>query len=302
MNLAAEIVATLAKEKADLVDALVKTRILASRLGNKSLADWCRLELSGYPIEVDVPSYRKISLTPVATIANGFNRQANRPLPLGHLTPEQREHFTKSSVRQGVSAIQSWVGKEVGEHFPVDQSLLFRSILPPGWFIENLMGRPPLGAYEQIIVEIRARLLEFCLEVQDALPADDSDAKPITPEMNDKITNLLNGSVIGNNNVFQFGQDNVATVSYGFAAGDLASLIQVLKQSGVGDHDAGELAEAIESDGDEPSQKKQLGPRVRAWFGEMLAKAANETWKISVTAAVSLLAGTLGAFYGFPVA
>ncbi|CAM4320023.1 hypothetical protein STIN111742_11925 [Stenotrophomonas indicatrix] len=158
-----------------------------------------------------------------------------------------------------------------------------------------------MGAYEQILVEIRARLLEFCLEVQETLPADDSAAKPISPEMNEKITNLLNGAVFGNNNVFQIGHDNVATVSYGLAAGDLASLIEVLKQSGIGDEETGALAEAIKSDGDEPSKTKQLGPRVREWFGTMLGKAAADTWKITVTAAVSLLTGALGSFYGFPV-
>ncbi|PII13235.1 hypothetical protein CR918_16600 [Stenotrophomonas indicatrix] len=280
---------------------MVKTRILASRLGNKQLADWCRFELSGYPKDVEVPGYRTIDLTLVATLSNGLYRQPNRPLPLVHLTPEQRQHFTKSSVRQGVSAIQSWIGKDVGEHFPVEMGLLFSSILPDTFHIEDLVGRPPLGAYEQILVEIRARLLEFCLEVQETLPADDSAAKPISPEMNEKITNLLNGAVFGNNNVFQIGHDNVATVSYGLAAGDLASLIEVLKQSGIGDEETGALAEAIKSDGDEPSKTKQLGPRVREWFGTMLGKAAADTWKITVTAAVSLLTGALGSFYGFPV-
>lgn len=302
MNLAAEIVGTLGKEQPDLADALVKTRILASRLGNKQLADWCRFELSGYPNEVEVPEYRIIALTLVATISNGRYRQNNRPLPVGHLTPREREHFTKSSVRQGVSAIQSWIGKDVGEQFPVDMSLLFRSILPKGFYIETLIGRPPLGAYEHILVEIRARLLEFCLEVQEALPAEDDGDKAITPEMNEKITNLLNGAVFGNNNVFQIGHDNVAKVSFGFAAGDLSSLLDVLKNSGIVDKDTDALAQAISADGEEPRKTKQLGPRVREWFGAMLGKAATEAWKISVTAAVSLLTGALGSFYGFTVA
>lgn len=301
MNLAADLVATLGKENVDLADALVKTRILASRLGNKQLADWCRFELSGYPSGAEVPPYRKISLTLVGTVSNGAYQHPNRALPLRHLTQEQRDHFTKRSVTEGVSAIQSWIGKDVATHFPIDMGFLFKPILQETYQIESLVGRPAIGAHEQILVEIRSRLLEFALEVQDTLPADENLAKPVSSEMNEKITTLLNGSVYGNNNVIQIGHGNVAKVSHGIAAGDLAALVDVLRKSGLSEEDTQELTEAIRADGDEPSQIKRLGARVKEWVGKALGKAVAATWTIGTTAAASLLTSALGAYYGFQI-
>jgi len=301
MSLAAEVVGILGNENANLADALVKTRILASKLGNKQLADWCRYELSGYPSDVEVPPYRRIVLTLLGTISNGYYRYPNRPLPTLHLEPEQREYFTRASVRQGISAIQAWIGKDVVTNFSVDMGLLFNKVLDDTYQVESLFGRPPVGAHEQILVEIRARLLEFALEVQETLPPDDALPTPISNDMNDKINNLLNGAVFGDNNVLQIGREHVATVSYGVAPGDLAALIGALQKAGMAEDDTQSLEQAIQADGDTPKVERKLGARVREWMASALGKAASGVWSIGISMAATTLTGLLGSYYGFPI-
>ena len=301
MSLASEIVSILGAENGSLVDALVKARILASRLGNAQLAQWCKHELSGYPDDVEVPPYRQISLVLNANVANGAYRYKNHPLPTFHLTDEQRDHLTKSKVREGVTAIQSWVGKQVAVQFPVDLGYLFSDVIDSTYVVEKLQGVPSLGAHDQIVVEVRSRLLEFALEVQDSLPPDDTIEAPITGEMKDRVSSILNGAIFGNNNLIQIGDSNVAKIKHGVQPGDLVSLINQLREAGLEANDTDALGAAIAADGEEPGKLKKLGKHVKDWMAGLLGKAAQGAMQIGVSAAASIITAALTSFYGFPV-
>jgi len=301
MSLASEIVGILGAENGSLVDALVKARILASRLGNAQLAQWCKHELSGYPEDVEVPPYRQISLVLNGTVSNGVYRYKNHPLPTFHLPDEQRDHLTKSKVREGVTAIQSWVGKPVAVQFPVDLGYLFADAIDATYVVEKLQGVPSLGAHDQIVVEVRSRLLEFALEVQDTLPPDDSIEAPISGELRDRVSSILNGAIFGDNTLIQIGDNNVAKVKNGVQPGDLVSLINQLRESGLGADDTDALGAAIAADGEEPGKLKMLGKNVRDWMASMMGKAAQGLLHVGVTAAASILTAALSSFYGFPV-
>lgn len=301
MSLAGEIIAILGSEKCDLVDALVKTRILASKLGNAQLAEWCRSELSGYPEGSEVPPYRHIQLILQGTVANGAYRYRNQPLPTSHLTKEQREHFTRSVVREGIRAVQTWTDKDVAIHFPVDLGHLFRSVIQGTYVVENLQGVPSIGAHAQILVEVRARLLEFALEVQPTLPSDESLQGQMTTEMEEKINSMFQGAVFGDHTLIQIGDDNVAKVKHGVAVGDLATLLSQLRTSGLPEEDTQALSEAITADGTSATEAKQLGRHVKGWMATVLGKAATGAWEIGVAAAGTLVASALSNFYGFRV-
>ncbi len=301
MSLAAEIVSILGAENGSLVDALVKARILASRLGNAQLAQWCKHELSGYPDDVEVPPYRQISLVLNANVANGAYRYKNHPLPTFHLTDEQRDHLTKSNVRDGVTAIQSWLGKQVAVQFPVDFGYLFSDVIESSYVVEKLQGVPSLGAHDQIVVEVRSRLLEFALEVQDSLPPDDTINAPITGELKDRVSSILNGAIFGNNTLIQIGDNNVAKIKHGVQPGDLLSLVNQLKEAGLEADDTAALEVAITADGEEPGKLKRLGKNVKDWMASLLGKAAQGAMQIGVSAAASIITAALTSFYGFPI-
>jgi len=301
MSLAEEIISILGSENCDLVDALVKTRILANKLGNVQLAEWCRNELSGYPEGSEVPPYRHIQLILQGTVANGVYRHHNQPFPTSHLTKDQREHFTRSVVREGVRAVQSWADKSVAVHFPVDLGYLFRDVIQATYVVENLQGVPSVGAHAQILVEVRARLLEFALEVQPTLPSDEALRGQMTTEMEEKINTMFQGAVFGDHTLIQIGDENVAKVKHGAAVGDLAALVAQLRKSGLPEDDAEALSVAIAADGAAAAESKQLGDHVKGWMAAVLGKAATGAWEIGVAAAGTLVAGALSNFYGFRI-
>jgi hypothetical protein len=71
----------------------------------------------------------------------------------------------------------------------------------------------------------------------------------------------------------------------------------LLSEKGIGEEDIADLEAALE---EEPhAVDGKLGPKVAGWFGRMVKKAADGTWKIGIGAAGTLLAEAIGRYYGW---
>ncbi|HHA2954815.1 TPA: hypothetical protein ACOFD1_000443 [Stenotrophomonas maltophilia] len=302
MSLASEIISVLSSEQCDITTALLKARVLASRLSNKPLATWCMNELSGYAVDAEIPSYRKLEVEVQATIVGGGRTVTRAALPIFHLEDQMRQRLTEATIREGISSVQAWAGKkDIVFPYPVDLGGLFASVLQPNCVIERLYGRPSHGAWDQILIQVRTRLLEFVLELKEALPSEEAFQNPVSGEMKNRMDTIFQNVVMGDNSVIQFGDHNVAKINSGVIPGDLVSLLSELKRSGLSDLDAEALKVAIDEDGAVPGTSKELGPKVKGWMGAVLSKAAMGTWKIASTVAANLVTAALSAFYGFPV-
>ena len=55
--------AVVQEEKTELGSALLKFRLLASRLGSDYLEEWVKHESEGYPTDIEVPSYRVVDVS-----------------------------------------------------------------------------------------------------------------------------------------------------------------------------------------------------------------------------------------------
>lgn len=268
MSLAAEIIDVLSSEQCDIATALLKARVLASHLGNKPLASWCMNELSGYAADAEIPSYRKLELEVQATISAGTRTVTKQSLPIFHLDDQMRIRLTETTVREGIRSIQAWAGKEnIIIPFPVDLGGLFANVLQPHCVIERIYGVASHGAWDQILLQVRSRLLEFVLELKEALPSDDAFKSPVSGEMKERVETIFQNVVMGDNSVIQFGDHNVARINSGIALGDLTALISELKRSGLSDDDAESLKVAISADGAAPGTAKELGTNVKGWMG-----------------------------------
>ena len=114
MKLADEIIESLSSEKSSLTEALLKTKILLHKIGHKELIDWVNNELNGYSYSVEVPAYRVLPaqvLANVASIAYQFN---SHPIPIGHLTTEQREGLEESKMSQSLAVLEKLIEKTMG--------------------------------------------------------------------------------------------------------------------------------------------------------------------------------------------
>lgn len=75
---------------------------------------------------------------------------------------------------------------------------------------------------------------------------------------------------------------------------------RVLRDNGISEDDVKELRTALESD-EVPKKGESFGPKVSAWIGKMMGKAADGSWKIAVEVGANVLAKVIGAYYGFDV-
>lgn len=298
---AAEIVSILGSESCNLVNALIKTRILASQIGQDQLNEWVGWELNGYPDGAEVPDYRRIKLTLKANAANAAYRYNGYQLPTMQLSEENKSRLLFSNVRAGVAAISTWIGKSVVVSYPPEFGAYFRKVIDSSYSIESLWGEAGVGAYEQILVEIRSRLLGYVLDLQKTLPQDDINIQAEPTSMKDKRDSMFQGAIFGHGTTIQIGNSNVANVTNHVVQGDLSSLIENLRGAGVAQEDLKALEVAVELDGDEPQRSKKLGPAVAGWVGGIIGKAAAGAWDVTVSAAGSLVGGALSTYYGIPL-
>ena len=70
-----------------------------------------------------------------------------------------------------------------------------------------------------------------------------------------------------------------------------------LQNEGVSEADIADLGRAM-SDGPNPASSG-FGPKVSAWMGRMISKAADGSWAIGTGAAGNLLSTALSKYYGF---
>lgn len=300
MKLLDEIIQLLSDEKATVQSALLKAQVLAHRLGDAELSAWVEHELRGYPQDAAVPPYRVLRLTLVGHVTNGYYHYSNQTLPTAHLEEPFRTNITQSKVRDSVSAIESWSDKEnVAATIPPEALHLLSKPLSDTYYVQQAWGKFGVGAVEQILVQVRSRLLEFCLRISDRLPPDLSDpqVRRIADEMGSH--DIFRNAVFGDNATVVVGSGSIRDIKNKVVRRDLESLLSTLREQGVSAEDLSALQTAIADDeSSEDVRKGELGPRVKNWIGTMIGKAGSATWEVSMGAAGNLLGSALGSYYG----
>jgi len=304
MDLITQIIDILSDESPNLENALIKTKVLLHRLGEKESIEWINRELNGYGDEDEVPAYRIISSQPKVTATDGYTRRWNdMPAVTSHLSDELKDYFTRNEMRQSISGIEH-LAKGEGD-------TLSKSIAPefwpklskglsPGIEVEYAHCEISKSQILQITTVIRSRLLDFVLELEEKLPKNASPDE--MKNMSEKIGagNLLNNAMFGDNTTIILGDHNTQTVTNTIKKNDIDSLVKHLTEKGVSKEDTEELVKAIEKDGDNIDfENKKPGSNVTNWIKDMLSKAVDSTWKINIGAAGSLLAMAVGKYYGF---
>lgn len=296
MQILDEIIGLLSDDTASLQAALLKAQVLAHKLGDDDLAQWVGNELRGYSPDSDVPPYRSIKLTVMGHITNGVYHHNNQVLGIQHLKEPLRTNISSKNFRDSVGAIAGWRdGESIVVSIPTEVCHLLSEPLSDTYFVQQAWGKPSAGAFEQILVQIRSRLLEFCLRIDDKLPKDLSPGE-IKEKAEELSSNeIFRNAIFGDNATIVIGSGQISGIENRVVKNDLDSLERLLSDHGVAQQDIVELRTAIEVDG---PQSEGVGPRVSIWMGNMLAKAGTGAWEITVGAAGTLLAGAIAAFYG----
>ena len=109
------------------------------------------------------------------------------------------------------------------------------------------------------------------------------------------IGRLVNYHIYGGQNVIATGEQVNQQVSI-VQKNDADSLLAYLREHGVAEDDLRELSDAIAAEPEVSGDN--LGPRVGAWMGGMLAKASTGVWQAGIEVASNVLTNALKGYYG----
>jgi len=303
MRLIDEIIEILSSDKGKLSNALIKTKVLLHKIGRKELIEWVNNELNGYPDKDLVPSYRTLSAQVLVNATNIAYQVNSHPIPLGHLDEDYRNSLITSKMSQSLAVLEKWIEKDNGllqSPIPMEANGLLEKGLDSSYRIQRAWCEIQLADITQIVIQVRSRLLDFVLELNEKLSGElnEEEVKARTDTFD--AANLFNKTIFGNNTTIVVGSSNTQNVNNTNLKGDFGALSKTLQHNGVSKSDISLLKKAIQDDDNDISHScKKFGPSVKRWLQGMLSKAVDSSWKIELGIASSLLATALNNYYGW---
>ena len=303
LSLVGELQREVVDSSVPISDILRKAKILASLLNNQEFKRWIHAELSGYGTS-DRPNYRKFRLISFGVFVGPAGGMAkNIQIPAALLPGSLRQVAEHLETPQGMKEIET-LAVQAGEDgairmsWPPEAVILAREHLAMDNGYELAEAWKPLvkSQLDGILDQVRNRLLDFLLELQQVNPDVVDSEAAIRAVPQHTIENLFQTIIYG-------GKNTVAT-GVGFAqlataeavtSGDIDSLVAHLRGVGLDETALGDVAKAIAQDGDRHSN--QFGSHVKTWFGRMVTKAMDGTWKVALSTAPRILQEALLRYY-----
>ncbi len=280
---------------------LRKVLVLASHLDSEVLEDWVRHELNGYPIDATLPTYRELGLSFKASVRN--MTMHHRAFPIAPYIVQKasgRKDMDRFRCRQAIGTIDPLVNNE-GDTMAVNfdnLGILIQRELAPGNEVMGFWGEVPTASMVGILDAVRNRVLDFVLTLRKAYPhaGEVGGLAPSTPEVEKAVTTIYQTNIHGNN-AGLIGNATNSTVNVSVVQGNITDLRHKLSSCGVEPVDLDDLEQALR---DEPtiSEGRKFGPKVSAWMGKMLGKAASGTWKVGLETGGRVLEKTLLSYFG----
>jgi hypothetical protein len=283
-----------------LTEALIKAKVVAHKLKNKELDKWISNELEGYPNQ-QVPPYRTLECVVVGNITNGYVLQKNYQLPLLKLDEEKRISLQNFILPKSIASLDSYIKTKDGSKLVIQVLPEFCSFLnkglQDGWWVVEASREVDKIQVIECMTKIRTKLLSFMLDLNEEIQGDEVDKQDI-PKLKEKIDNLFNSAIFGDNATIIVGNQNSQTVTNTNIKGNFEELEKTLQKNNVSQEDIIELREIIAID-DADHKNQKYGKKVQTWFSKMINKAMNTGWNISIGAAGSTLAKALNGYYGW---
>jgi hypothetical protein len=286
----------------NLATLLRKCKVLAARLGSQPLEDWLLWESNGYPDDVPVPDYRIWSLELQGTFLNLFaNNTRNAPIPITFLRLIFEKTKERYECRQSIAAVEALLRDTKTGKVEVSTGTLSERI---GWSLyTNEKCVKAWAEYStqhlvELLNSVRNRILDFALALWKEAPSAGEAQKDNTspsPEVN-RVTQIFNTTVYGGA-ANLVGTASESSISFDIFTKDFSSLETFFIANRVSPADIAELKTALESD-PAPTALENFGPKVSAWMGQMIKKAAAGGWGIGIGAAGNLLSQAIAKYYG----
>jgi hypothetical protein len=302
-----EIITILSSTNGSLTDALLKTKVLLHQIGRKDLVTWVNNELKGYPDD-NVPDYRIVSTEVHGQLTSIAWQVTDYLLPIQHLKPETQKSLTSFAMTSSLQIIEESVRqhREKSTHgmrrnLPTEATAMFQKALQGGVNVISAWCEINMQTVENILSEVRSRLLDFVLELRDVVGKDADEGQLEEKAASVDAGKLFNTAIFGSGNTVVLGVHSTQTVTVTNTKGDIEGLVKVLANAGIPDDELKKLRTAITAD-----EKKGLTPVVSEgdtghWFSKLLGRALNKTIDVSVDLVSSVVAKSLAAYSGTPL-
>ncbi|PHS38344.1 MAG: hypothetical protein COB07_08620 [Sulfurovum sp.] len=293
MKLIDEIIEILSSENCNLENALIKTKILLHKMGEKSLLTWVNQELNGYDDTESVPDYRKIQNIVVGSFQNYTTRYTNHPIPIMHLKDKELDFFTIMKFSDSISTIEHLSKSDDTLYFSLELEFapLLTKTLVSSLNVTSLKRQVAKSQILGILTQIRSRLLDFILDISEKIPEDisDKDIKSKSKEIDTK--EIFNNAIFDGNITINIGDNNKNKSIQ--IKNNFENLLKKLKKYDLNSEDLNDLKESIKEDKTIINhEKKEFGKNVKSWL-------QNISTKIRDKVAMEEVIERLHEFYGW---
>ncbi|MGF6411530.1 hypothetical protein OKW37_003200 [Paraburkholderia sp. MM5482-R2] len=303
MSLVDDIIAALSSQDHSLVDALLKTKVLLHDIGHKELVPWVNNEINGYPPDAELPAYRLLSSQVLGNVAGMTVQYTAHPLPIGHLTEEQRAQIQTARMTQSLAVLEKFAEGEGGRleaPIPLEANGLLGKTLAHGLVIQRAWCQISQAELPQIFVQVRSRLLDFVLELRDRLGESNTTEKIKEAALDVDAPGLFRSAIFGDNTTIVLGSNNSTHIAITNGKGDFDALATALRSRGMEEPDIVDLKNAVAADeGAEEASDGKPGPAVKGWLGRVVAKTMDGTWAISTAVASATISEALKNYFGW---
>ncbi len=255
-----EIIQLLSNEQGSLTEALLKAKLLLHQVQRKDLVSWVNHELTGYPEDADLPDYRILAATVMGNLISIGWMANNQALPIRHLEEDYRAKLEIAEMRDSLALVQELATKpqhSVRRLFPPEANARLGSNLGNGWHVQSAWCEINVLSVQNILIQVRSRLLDFVLELKDSLGnvTSEREVKEKSGELD--MTSMFNNAIFGGNTTIVVGSNNVQRVESSIIQGEFDSLRRQLKHLGIDDAAIDELQQfEIAEKSDIDSDKK----------------------------------------------
>lgn len=268
MKIINEIIESATASDVRLPIVLRKCLVLASKLKNDGLKEWCLSELDGFADKDNVPNYRVFPVQSQGLLLGPFGAKIpNQPLPLSVL---KKEHFKMMhSVRMTepiaeIEVLANSGAEQLASPWSADMVALYADKFIEGYSLNRAYRVISPAKLIGICDTVRNRILRLSLELSEQVGETEDPLQNISmKEVDQKVTNYIFGgqNVIGSTVSGSVNQANQGSV----IAGDYESLEKAILELGIPKNEVHKLKEALEVDTREHSDNN-VGPNTRSWI------------------------------------